>query len=553
MTIRTVLPFLAGALALGGCVNDVVVLAGGGPPEGGGGPPEGGAPPAIQATSPDLDLLLVVDNSINMAVKQEQLAAQIQTLIGGLVDPPCVTASGDIEPPLEGGACGPNAARQFAPVQSLHVGVISSSLGDLTAGACSSVANPDDKGRLLTRGLNGSVDTPSDQGFLTYEQGVDATPDDLIAKTQELILGAGQVGCGYEMPLEAMARFLVDPAPYEALVTGSGGLTKSGTDQVVLAQRAAFLRPTSSLAVLLISDEDDCSIDIGGAGYLTLRTQPFYKSTSECASNPSDACCTSCALLDDNPGCDTGGNCTEGSNTTYAAADDHANLRCFEQKRRYGVDFKYPAQRYVNALSAVTIDPADPSYGGPGASTPNPLFAGGRDPSQISFLTMGGVPWQDVVVDPLDVESRYRTADELSASGAWNWITGLEPADPFMDQSVEQRSGTNPANGEQVSISNGINGGDRTITDKDGLQYSCLFLLPEPVEFTTACSDCLEGCDDPSCDGTFQVYGTAYPQSRALEVARGLGSRGRVASVCRPVGDDAAMNALLVRAAVTLE
>ncbi|MBL8743626.1 MAG: hypothetical protein JNK04_21100, partial [Myxococcales bacterium] len=516
--------------------------------------PSGGAPPVNQGTSPDLDLLLVVDNSIGMATKQQQLAAEIETLIRGLVDPPCVTAGGDIEPPVEGGTCGPNAARQFAPIRSLHVGVISSSLGDLTGGACSSsqLAYPDDQGRLLSRGLDGNVPTENDQGFLAYEQGVDSTPDDLIVKTQDLILGASQLGCGYEMPLEAMLRFLVDPNPYSTLTSSGTSLTKGGSDEIVLQQRAAFLRPTSSLAIVVLSDEDDCSIDVSGPGFLTLRSEPFFKSTAICEVDENDACCTSCALAEEN-GCPTDG-CEDGSQTKYQPFEDHPNLRCWDQKRRYGVDFHYPVQRYVNALSSGAIDPSASDYAPSSDGVQNPLFAGGRDPSQITFLTIGGVPWQDLAVDPSDAKSRYRTADELTASGAWDWITGSQPGDPFMIQHFEERSGTNPANGSEVSGNNDINGGDYPIPDHDRLQYSCLFPLAEPIDQSNMCSDCEAGaCENPACDGTTQVYGHAFPGSRQIEVARGLGSRGRVASLCRELDDHTAMDALLVRLANTLE
>ncbi len=545
------LPFLALSAMFPGCVPDVEVLGGGGPPSGGG-DPTGGSPPTVQGTSPDLDLLLVVDNSIGMAAKQARLAGEIETLIRGLVDPPCVNAAGDIEPPAEGGACGAGAARQFAPVRSLHVGIISSSLGDLTGGACSSVANSDDHARLLDRGASGTVATEGGLGFLAYEQGVDVSPDDLIEKTQSLILGADQQGCGYEMPLEAMARFLVEPEPYQTLAKDGSLLAKQGADQLILQQRAAFLRPTSSVAVVLLSDENDCSIDVAGNGFLTLRTTPFYKATAVCEVDENDPCCTSCALAE-GLGCSLDG-CNDGANSTYAIADDHPNLRCWDQKRRYGVDFHYPVQRYVNALSAATIDPADPSYGGPNASVANPLFAGGRDPSQITFLTVTGVPWQDVVVDPTDNASRYRTADELSAAGAWDWITGSQPGDPFMIEGFAKRTGTNPANGANVAVDNDVNGGDFSIPEEDSLQYSCLFMLEQPITQSSICGDCIGSeCDNPACDGPVQIYGNASPGVRQIEVARGLGSRGRVASVCRLPDDHTAMDALLVRLAPTLD
>ena len=68
----------------------------------------------------------------------------------------------------------------------------------------------------------------------------------------------GEFGCGYEMPLEAMNRFLVDPVPYQSLLQTNDGQMPVGIDQVVLDQRAAFLRPDSIVGVVLLSDENDC-------------------------------------------------------------------------------------------------------------------------------------------------------------------------------------------------------------------------------------------------------------------------------------------------------
>ena len=57
-----------------------------------------------------------------------------------------------------------------------------------------------------------------------------------------------------------------------------------------------------------------------------------------CAANPDDACCTSCAAATP-PGCADDPTC-DGS--TLDAETDPANLRCWDQKRRFGIDFSYP-------------------------------------------------------------------------------------------------------------------------------------------------------------------------------------------------------------------
>ena len=161
------------------------------------------------------------------------------------------------------------------------------------------------------------------------------------------------------MQLESITRFLVDPKPYMSLKPkdGGDGLIPQGLDQGLLDERAAFLRPDSLVAVMILSDENDCSLDVsklpgdfisGVDG--TAKNFDYYEATSECAVDPNDACCSSCK--DVAPGCDVGANCADGG--LYDG--EHPNLKCAEQKRRYGVDFLYPTARYVNAFREPRID-----------------------------------------------------------------------------------------------------------------------------------------------------------------------------------------------------
>jgi hypothetical protein len=69
------------------------------------------------------------------------------------------------------------------------------------------------------------------------------------------------------------------------------------------------------------------------------------------------------------------------------------------------------------------------------------------------------------------------------------------------------------------------------------LQYACDFTLPaqrdcSEVRFQGACDCVAVGPNPPLCDGKTQVRGKAYPSIRELSVARALGSRGLVASIC---------------------
>jgi len=311
-------------------------------------------------------------------------------------------------------------------------------------------------------------------------------------------------------------------------------MQETGTDQVLLAQRAAFLRPDSIVGVVLLSDENDCSLDPSQGGLL-LQSAPFFKPTVACEADPNDACCTSCALPTP-VGCSADPACE--NQPKYSAVEDQPNLKCFDQKRRYGIDFHYPMGRYVNALSSELIDPAAPNFDPTEGTIQNPLFAGDRQPGHVVFTAITGVPWQDLATDASDPASPLKSSAQMEADGSWGWLTGENggaPLDPFMRASIEQRSGNSPATGESTTSANGINGGDRTIPENDNLQYSCIFPLQTQLQGGTIDCDCVEGvCDSPICDGEVQVAGKAYPGLRQLQLARSLGNQSIVGSICPP-------------------
>lgn len=65
--------------------------------------------------------------------------------------------------------------------------------------------------------------------------------------------------------------------------------------ELALAQRADFLRPDSVLVILALTDENDCSIRVGGQSWLvSSRTETMTRASSACAENPNDACCYPC-------------------------------------------------------------------------------------------------------------------------------------------------------------------------------------------------------------------------------------------------------------------
>lgn len=527
----------------------------------------------VQARSDKLDLLFVIDNSRSMADKQAVLRLSIPNLVGELINPPCVAAQGAATTVTSPDAeCPEGSARRRHPVRDLHVGVITSSLGSAGGEACEDGADMNDAAHLVpTLDRGRALPSYRQLGFAKYAPGDPealANPTDLAEQLAQTITAAGEMGCGFEAPLEAAVRFLVDPAPPQDVVVERGEATPTGVDQVVLDQRAAFLRPDSAVQVIVVSDENDCSIKQHGYGW-TLGTfeigSNMPPSTSACESDPNDVCCRSCVMPVPD-GCLPNAADASCSRAAYTPQEDAFNLRCFDQKRRFGIDLLYPPERYAVAFSEPEIcldapnDDLDCECRASSAeacagATPvaNPLLAGGRHPSLVSVAFVTGVPWQNLATDVSDSSNGFVNAAALQQR--WPEILGdlrahVPPRDPFMRESVQPRVGTSPYTGEATTPPdsgerNALNGHEKTASDE--LQYACVFPLIEPRDCASgdplrAC-DCALGpdpvtndplCQDPSSGqyGTTQYYAKAFPALRELEVARLLGARAQVASIC---------------------
>ena len=542
-----------------------------------------------------LDLLLMIDNSSSMAEKQAILADGIPYWINRLVEPPCVDpTTGRAVGPSVDGACAMGELA-FEPIKDIHLGVISSSLGGHGAGVCNDAMDPrsephnDDRGRLIRRGAAGaSVPTFNDKGFLFYNPattGAVATPQAVATPFADMIRGAGQHGCAYEASLESVYRFLVDPDPYNTIridltIGAPGQALLTGTDTMLLQQRADFLRPDSLVAVLIATDENDCSIidgsiqGVGGAaiGFYALlpadaRGLSVLKGgTSKCAENPNDPCCYPCGLASPPAGCPRPDNdpaCVKGQLTV---AEDHPNLRCFDQKRRYGMDFLFPVQRYIDGFTK------DKVANRRGELVDNPLFANlscpmgqqcipQRYPSLVFVSGIVGVPWQDIAVNRDDLSKGYKTAKQLATDGVWADIVGdplnpsgpVPPRDPHMIESIRPR-GDLP--GPDSSWKEDPKHGHEWDPTKDAvepnadLQYACIFDLPAPkvCEQAVDC-DCASATvaetKNPLCQNQQGAYtktqtrGKAYPSTRILQVLQELGDQASVASICPGQSADA--------------
>jgi hypothetical protein len=562
-----------------------------------GGSAGAGAPPLVRVPMPSdkLDVLLMVDNSIGMGDKQLLLSRGIGALLGRFTNPRCVDASGNPTGANAdtSGAC-TDGTPEIPPIRDIHLGVITSSLGDHGSNdVCSDQQNTDnqangspastydDRAELIPAVRTGVTD-PDGTGFLSW--GPDSTDTGaLTTGLADQITAAGEHGCGYEGQLESWYRFLIDPEPVSTLTNNNSVSERGAVNQVVLAERAAFLRPDSAVLIMMLSDENDCSIldENGSQGWLVgykggVGNLSFHMpyATSVCATNPNDPCCMACSgaavagcvNTAEDPAC----------NPPYRSVqDDSMNLRCFAQKQRFGVDLLYPTARYSSALTSRLIEPRLD-----GMLVQNPLFAAPdgvvpRDPSRVYLAGIVGVPWEDVATAdtlahgiPTSVAGvafrgtpvTYMTADELAANGRWDVMLGdpehqIAPTDPLMLEQIDPRPTGTPhplvdapiAAPDETILVNPINGHEQAVaTARDDLQFACIYPLAQPLS-ADACDADSDSCDcnadefdknSPLCSGTTmrssgsQLYGKGYPALRELEVLKHVGSNAILSSIC---------------------
>ena len=241
---------------------------------------------------------------------------------------------------------------------------------------------------------------------------------------------------------------------------------------------------------------------------------------------------------------------------------DALNLRCWDQKRRFGIDFLYPVERYVNMLTQVAINPDELTLSG-GNTVPNPIYTdlnpkdkiiGIRDTGLVFFAGIVGVPWQDISKNGTDLKQGFKTAEDLSTpddSGKTTWdvilgdpASNVKPSDPHMIESVDPRPG--------ISAGDPVSGNEWTITKKDDLQYACIFPLEDtrdctlPENVQKGCDCAVADNDNPLCTGaTKQTQDKAkgYPGIRELRVLKAIGTQGITASVCpAQMGDNTAVD-----------
>ncbi len=197
--------------------------------------PEAASVAVVAGAPREVDLLLVVDSTDSMAALRSDLAASLPGLFDAL-------ATGDVDG---------DGIADFSPPQTIHAGVITMWDGFHETLPPSLCADPvyGDRGRLQTAGA------PSQAGCdatyppfqtITAGSGVEAAASGLACVVEGL-----SGGCSIRQPIFSILQALSSGSPY-----GELGFPIAGQAD---GANAGFLGNSSVLAVLTVSNEDDCS------------------------------------------------------------------------------------------------------------------------------------------------------------------------------------------------------------------------------------------------------------------------------------------------------
>lgn len=163
----------------------------------------------------DVDLLFVIDDSGSMAEEQASLTAWAEDALFGVLE-------------LDPGT----------PL-NLHIAVVSTDLG--VGSWPISSCDGSDNGVFNNQPGDATCSPPTDRYIIDVDNGDGGRITNYsgtLSETFSCIARLGVSGCGYEQPLETMRRALDGSNP----------------------ENAGFLRDEALLAVIIVSDEDDCSV-----------------------------------------------------------------------------------------------------------------------------------------------------------------------------------------------------------------------------------------------------------------------------------------------------
>jgi len=182
-----------------------------------------------------VDLLFMIDNSGSMAQEQAKLADQLPKLVQ-------ILTSGMKED-----------GTTFSPARDLHIGIVTSDMGlngsKITLTSCEGYG---DDGKLQKTSGAGTCSANAPAGYLSYQPGTDLnnTISDFTC-----LANVGTKGCGFEQQLESIYKAV---APAAVKFAGDRGGNADGANK-------GFLRPDAVLAIVAVSDEEDCSVTSKGA------------------------------------------------------------------------------------------------------------------------------------------------------------------------------------------------------------------------------------------------------------------------------------------------
>jgi len=223
----------------------------------------------------DVDLLFVIDNSISMASEQLKIANELPRLVSVLTSGDRYFGRDDQVP-----ADITDKQRYFTKASSLHIGVVSSSMrvmDDLPSRAPVGLVacrDGDDDAKLrsstevaangisvddveLVAGSAACAGLDTQPRYQTFEAGTDDNADD-VAEAFSCVSRLGVEGCPFEQQLEAMWKAVSpsdgeDPSLHVFLDDTRGHGSPDGFNK-------GFVRDDAILAVIQVSDEEDCSI-----------------------------------------------------------------------------------------------------------------------------------------------------------------------------------------------------------------------------------------------------------------------------------------------------
>ena len=228
---------LALGMVCGACGSGTPVKSDAG---GDGGPDASGAyvTGTLTQSMPKVDILFVLDDWSSTTIQQVKLLSQIPTFMQVL-----------------------QALPQGLP--SIHVAVISADMGadtGTTNTGCSATGGDDGVFQNALRGT--CVDSTLQAGATFVADDASGTtknftaPDPMgISTVLQCIALLGGSGCGFPQPLAAAARAL-----------GADG-------QPAPTQNAGFLRDDAALAIILLTNQDDCSVPAGSDFFTASSTK----------------------------------------------------------------------------------------------------------------------------------------------------------------------------------------------------------------------------------------------------------------------------------------